>query len=58
MGVNGGLASTVFVDGMLVGLWRVTEGRVELLSTLRSLTSQEKSELDDEITRVNELLGR
>ncbi len=58
MGVNGGLASTVFADGMLVGLWRVTDGRVELLSTIRPLTKQEKSELDDEITRVNELLAR
>ena len=58
MGVNGGMASTVFADGMLVGLWRVTDGRVELLPTVRALTRQEKSELDDEITRVDELLGR
>ena len=58
MGVNGGMASTLFADGMLVGLWRVTDGRVELLSTIRTLTKQEKSELDDEITRVNELLAR
>ena len=58
MGVNGGMASTLFADGMLVGLWRVTDGRVELLSTVRTLTKQEKSELDDEITRVNELLAR
>jgi hypothetical protein len=58
MGVNGGMASTVFADGMLVGLWRVTDGRVELLPSLRTLTRQEKSELDDEITRVNELLAR
>jgi hypothetical protein len=58
MGTNGGMASTVFADGMLVGLWRVTDGRVELLSAVRALTKQEKSELDDEITRVNELLAR
>ncbi len=58
MGVNGGMASTVFADGMLVGLWRVTDGRVELVSTVRTLTRQEKSELDDEITRVDELLAR
>lgn len=58
MGVNGGLACTVFADGMLVGLWRVTDGRVELLPTIRTLTRQEKSALDDEITLVNELLAR
>jgi hypothetical protein len=58
MGVNGGMASTVFVDGMMVGLWRVTDRRVELLSTLRTLKKRERSELDDEVTRVNELLGR
>ena len=58
MGVNGGMASTVFADGMLVGLWRVTDGRVELLSTVRTLTKREQSELDDEITRVEELLAR
>jgi hypothetical protein len=58
MGVNGGLASTVFADGMLVGLWRVTDGRVEVLSTIRTLTARERSELDDEITRVDELLSR
>jgi hypothetical protein len=58
MGVNGGMASTVFADGMLVGLWRVTDGRVELLPSLRTLTRRERSELDDEITRVNELLAR
>jgi hypothetical protein len=58
MGVNGGMASTVFADGMLVGLWRVTGGRVELLDTLRSFTRQEKSELDGEVARVEDLLAR
>jgi hypothetical protein len=58
MGVNGGMASTVFADGMLVGLWRVTDGRVEVLSTVRALTKLERSELDDEIARVEKLLGR
>lgn len=58
MGVNGGLASTVFADGMLVGLWRVADGRVEVLQTLRSLTRRERSELDDEIARVEALLDR
>jgi len=58
MGSNGGLASTIFADGMLAGLWRIAEGRVEVLSMLRPLTQQERSELDDEIARVNELLSR
>ena len=58
MGVNGGQASTVFADGMLVGLWRIADGRVELLDSVRTLTPNERSELDDEITRVEELLSR
>jgi hypothetical protein len=58
MGTNGGLASTIFADGMLVGLWRPTDGRVEILSTVRDLTRQERSELDDEVARVDELLAR
>ena len=29
MGVNGGVAMTVFVDGWLEGLWRMEDGRVE-----------------------------
>ena len=57
MGLNGGMACTVFADGMLVGLWRATDGRVELLSTIRDLTKREQSELDDEVSRVNELLA-
>ena len=58
MGPNGGVANTLFADGMLVGLWRVTDGRVEVVSTLRSLTRRERSELDDEIALVEELLAR
>jgi hypothetical protein len=58
MGVNGGQASTVFADGMLVGLWRLSDGRVEVLDSLRPLTRQEKSELDEEIARVEALLSR
>jgi hypothetical protein len=58
MGPNGGMANTVFADGMLVGLWRATDGRVSLLETFRTLTRQERSELDDEVSRVNDLLSR
>jgi hypothetical protein len=58
MGVNGGISNTLFADGMLVGLWSVVDGRVEVLETLRRLTKQETSELDAEIARVEALLAR
>jgi hypothetical protein len=58
MGSNGGVAMTLFVDGMLEGLWRQTDGRVEVVATFRDLTSRERSDLDDEITRTHELLAR
>ena len=58
MGVNGGVAHTFFADGMMAGLWRPVDGRVEIVSTLRPLTKREQSELDDEVTRVEELLAR
>jgi hypothetical protein len=58
MGRNGGVASTVFADGMLVGLWRVTDDRPEVLETFRKLTKQEASQLDDELGRVEQLLSR
>jgi hypothetical protein len=57
MGVNGGVAHTFFAAGMMVGLWRPVDGRVEIVTTLRPLTKQEQSELDDEITRVETLLA-
>ena len=58
MGVNGGVAHAFFADGMMAGLWRLVDGRVEIVTTLRPLTKQEQSELDDEISRVEELLTR
>ena len=57
MGSNGGVASTVFVDGMLEGLWRLEDGRIRT-ELFRELTRRERSGLDDEITRVEELLDR
>ena len=36
MGVNGGLAHTFFADGMMAGLWRAVDGRVEVVATLRA----------------------
>jgi hypothetical protein len=58
MGRNGGVASTVFADGMLVGLWRVTDDRPQVLETFRQLTRHETSQLDDELGRVEQLLSR
>jgi hypothetical protein len=58
MGVNGGLCSTVFVDGWLEGLWRVEDGRPVVVELFRDLTRRERSELDDELDRVSALLKR
>jgi hypothetical protein len=57
MGVNGGVASTLFADGMLEGLWRPVDGRVEVVELLRKLTRSERAELDAEIVRVEALLA-
>jgi hypothetical protein len=57
MGVNGGVANTVFVDGMLEGLWRVTDGRV-VVEPFRRLTRSEAAQLDEEVARVEALLAR
>lgn len=58
MGPNGGAAMTLFVDGMLEGLWRIEDGRVRVLQVFRELTRREQSELDDEVSRVEGLLAR
>jgi hypothetical protein len=58
MGTNGGMANTIFVDGMLEGLWRVEDGRPVVVELFRTLTAPEQRELDDELDRVAELLDR
>jgi hypothetical protein len=58
MGLNGGNASTVFVDGMLEGLWRVEDRRPVVVDLFRDLTGAERRELDDELARVESLLSR
>ncbi len=58
MGVNGGLCSTVFVDGWLEGLWRVEDGRPVVVELFRTLSRSERAELDVELDRVAELLAR
>jgi hypothetical protein len=57
MGANGGNDATIFVDGMMEGLWRVVEGRPQVVTTFRTLTKAEQSDLDDELDRVAALLA-
>ncbi|MBZ5741051.1 winged helix DNA-binding domain-containing protein [Nocardioides mangrovi] len=57
MGANGGVAMVVLVDGMLEGLWRVVDDRVEIVELLRDLTPAERRELDAEVERTDALLG-
>ena len=58
MGVNGGLSSTLFVDGWLEGLWRVEDGRPVVVELFRDLTPGERSGLDAELDRVTALLAK
>ena len=55
-GPNGGSDATVFVDGMLAGLWRRTPTGAVDLRLFRELTATERTELDDEVGRVEALL--
>jgi hypothetical protein len=57
MGINGGVASVLLVDGMLEGLWRPVDGRVDVVELLRRLTRSERVGLDEEIARVEALLA-
>jgi hypothetical protein len=58
MGTNGGTASTVFVDGMLEGLWRIEDGHPVVVDLFRPLTPAERTDLDAELARVDTLLAR
>lgn len=58
MGRNGGLANTVFVDGMLEGLWRVEDGKPAVVEEFRAFSQTERSQVDDELARVEALLAR
>jgi len=57
MGPNGGLAAPILVDGWLEGLWRPADGRVEVVTLMRTLTRSERGELDEEVARVEALLA-
>ena len=58
MGANGGMDSTVFVDGMMEGLWRVVDDRPQVVTTFRPFTRAEQLALDEELDRVTSLLAR
>ena len=56
MGRNGGTGNTVFVDGMLEGLWRQVDDHVEV-ELFRKLTRSEKADLDTEVAGLEQLLA-
>ncbi|RNL63716.1 winged helix DNA-binding domain-containing protein [Nocardioides marmoriginsengisoli] len=56
MGVNGGVASAMFVDGLLAGLWRVEDGRA-VVEPFSTPTKQQQRGIDAEVARVEELLA-
>jgi hypothetical protein len=58
MGTNGAQAGGLHVAGWLEGLWWIEDGRVVVGEVLRPLSRSEKSELDEEIGRVEALLAR
>jgi hypothetical protein len=57
MGVNGGVGATLFLDGLLAGLWHVDDGRV-VVEAFATPTKTQRSAIDAEVARVEELLAR
>lgn len=57
MGRNGGVGATVFVDGMLEGLWRRTGDGIEV-QLFRDLTRAERAQLDAEVAALETFLAR
>ncbi len=55
MGTNGGVGSTIFVDGHMAGLWWWRDGRV-VTDVFRRLSPDERDELDAEVACVEALL--
>jgi hypothetical protein len=58
MGVNGGVGSTVFVDGMLEGLWRLTDAGAVDVELFRRLSRAERQDLDAEVGALELFLSR
>ncbi len=57
MGVNGGVAAAIFVDGWLEGLWRQTPSGAVDVEVFRDLTRDEQGELDAEVAAVERFLA-
>jgi hypothetical protein len=55
MGSNGGVGSTVFVDGFMAGLWWWRDDLVDL-ELFRRPTRAQRTDLDDEVGRIESLL--
>jgi len=56
MGVNGGVGSTLFLDGLLAGLWRVEDERI-VVEPLVPPTKAQQRQIDGEVARVEALLS-
>ncbi len=56
-GANGGVGHTVFVDGFMAGLWWIRDGHV-VTELFGRLSKRQRSELDDELQRLEVLLAR
>lgn len=56
MGANGGVGATLFLDGLLAGLWKVENDRI-LVDSLRPPTKTQRRGLEAEIARVEALLA-
>jgi hypothetical protein len=57
MGTNGAMASTVFLDGHLSGLWRLDGDTIDI-EPFRGLTAAERRGLEQEKERISALLAR
>jgi hypothetical protein len=57
MGVNGGVGATLFVDGLLAGLWRV-EGERVIVEPFRTPAKSQQRGIDQEVERIQALLAR
>jgi hypothetical protein len=58
MGTNGGVGNTLFVDGVLEGLWRQTSSGAVDVEPFRALTRPERAGLDDEVGALETFLAR
>lgn len=55
-GPNGGRGHTVFIDGMLAGLWQVRGGRIET-DLFGATTGPQRRQLRDEVARLEAFLA-